>query len=223
MKAQRPGCWWILAAVLWIAAPARAADPQPYTVTIHNTGIAALDSTLHASSQLESLRKGAPVGPFALIGRAQDDGERLATVLESFGYYRRALTITIEGKTLDDPSLADTLTALPREHAAKVDVAIELGTLYHIRKITIDGDVSAQARAAMQLDSGAPAVAANVLAARDRLLAALGEEGHALAKVERSGRVRGPHRTGAGPGVQGDCRPAGKDRRHPADRHDAHA
>ena len=165
-------------------APARAADPQPYTVTIHNTGIAALDSALHASSQLESLRKSAPVGPFALIGRAQDDGERLATVLESFGYYRRALTITIEGRTLDDPSLAEALSALPKEHPAKVDVVIELGTLYHIRKITIDGEISAQARAAMQLDSGAPAVAANVLAARDRLLAALGEEGHALAKVE---------------------------------------
>jgi translocation and assembly module TamA len=182
--AQRRPCWWLLTVALWIAARAQAADPQPYTVTIHNTGISALDSALHASSQLESLRKSAPVGPFALIGRAQDDGERLATVLESFGYYRRALTITIESRAIDDPTLADTLTALSKDHPAKVDISIELGPLYHIRKISFDHDVSAQARAAMQLESGAPAVAADVLAARDRLLAALGEEGHAMAKVE---------------------------------------
>jgi translocation and assembly module TamA len=174
----------MLTLALWMAARAQAADPQPYTVTIHNTGISGLDAALHASSQLESLRKGAPVGPFALIGRAQDDGERLATVIESFGYYRRALSITIEGKALDDSALADTLAALSKDHPAKVEVVIELGPQYHVRKITIDGDISAAARSAMQLESGAPAVAANVLAARERLLNTLEEEGHALAKVD---------------------------------------
>jgi translocation and assembly module TamA len=175
---------WLLALTLGIAARAHAADPQPYTVTIRSTGISALDSALHATSQLESLRKGAPVGPFALIGRAQDDGERLATVLDSFGYYRRALTITIEGKALDDATLADELTAMSKDHPARVEVAIELGPLFHLRHITIDGDVSAAARSAMQLESGAPALAANVLAAHDRLLTALQEEGHALAKID---------------------------------------
>jgi translocation and assembly module TamA len=174
----------LLALTLWFAAPARAADPQPYTVTIRSTGIAALDSALHASSQLESLRKGAPVGPFALIGRAQDDAERLATVIEGFGYYRRALTVTIEGKALDDPALADALAAMPKEHPAKVEVTIELGPLFHVRRITIDGQISDTARHAMQLETGEPAVAAEVLAARDRLLTALQEEAHALAKVE---------------------------------------
>jgi len=180
---MRPGLW-MLALALWIAARAQAADPQPYTVTIRGTGIAALDSELRASSQLESLRKGAPVGPFALIGRAQDDGERLGTVLDSFGYYRRALTITIEGKPLDDPGLADVIAALPKEHPAKVDIVIELGALFHLRHITIDGEISAAARSAMQLESGVPAVAAEVLAARERLLSALQEEGHALAEVD---------------------------------------
>jgi translocation and assembly module TamA len=187
-RQRRSGPWrpglWMLTLALWIVARAQAADPQPYTVTIHNTGISGLDAALHASSQLESLRKGAPVGPFALIGRAQDDGERLATVIESFGYYRRALSITIEGKALDDSALADSLAALSKDHPAKVEVVIELGPQYHVRKITIDGDISPAARSAMQLESGAPAVAANVLAARERLLNTLEEEGHALAKVD---------------------------------------
>lgn len=184
MNSQRRQGWWLLTLGLWMAIRAQAADPQPYTVTIHGTGISALDAALRASSQLESLRKGAPVGPFALIGRAQDDAERLATVIESFGYYRRALTVTIEGKGLDDPGLADALAALPKDRPAKVEVAIELGPLYHLRRITIDGEISAAARSAMQLETGASAVAANVLAARDRLLNALEEEGHALAKAE---------------------------------------
>jgi translocation and assembly module TamA len=162
----------------------QAADPQPYAVTIHGTGNAAIDSALHASSQLESLRKSAPVGPFALIGRAQDDAERLATVLESFGYYRRSLTVTIEGRALDDPGLADQLLALSKDHPAGVDVAIELGPLFHLRNINIEGAISETAHDAMQLPTGAPAVAANVLAARDRLLTRLQEEGHALATVE---------------------------------------
>jgi translocation and assembly module TamA len=174
----------LLIAASRVAAVAQAADPQPYTVTLQATGVPALDSTLHASSQLESLRKGAPVGPFALIGRAQDERGRLETVLDSFGYYRRSLSVTIDGKQLDDPTLADDIAALPKDRPAKVDVAITLGPLYHLRRITIDGDISTSARKAMQLDSGAAAVAADVLAARDRLLNALQEEGRALAKVE---------------------------------------
>jgi translocation and assembly module TamA len=180
---MRPGVR-LLTAALWIASRAQAADPQPYTLTMQGTGIAALDATLHASSQLESLRKSAPVGPFALIGRAQQDVERLQTVLESFGYYRRSLTVTVNGQAFDDPGLPDTIAALTTDRPAKVDIAIELGPLYHLRRITIDGEISAAARTAMKLQTGAPAVAAEVLAARDRLLNTLEEEGHALAKVD---------------------------------------
>jgi translocation and assembly module TamA len=180
---MRPGLR-LLAVALWIAASAQAADPQPYTVNIPGTGVGALDAALHASSQLETLRKSSSVGPFALIGRAQQDIERLQTVLESFGYYRRTLKITINGQVLDDPGLPDLIAALTKDHPAKVDIAIELGPLYHLRQITIDGDISAAARTAMKLQSGDPAVAAQVLAARDRLLSSLQEEGHALAKVD---------------------------------------
>jgi translocation and assembly module TamA len=139
---------------------------------------------LRLSSQLESLRSGAPVGPFALIGRAEQDRERLDTALESFGYYRHHLAITIDARALDDPSLPDALAALPSDHPAKVNIAIELGPLYHVRDIKIDGEIDAAARRTMALDSGAPAAADNVLGAHDRLLSALQEEGHALAKVE---------------------------------------
>lgn len=153
-------------------------------MSIQATGVPALDTALRLSSQLQSLRTNAPVGPFALIGRAQQDRERLDTALESFGYYKHRLTITIDGQALDDPGLPDAITALTRDHPAKVSVGIELGPLYHLRRITIDGQIDATARGAMALESGAAAVADAVLSAHDRLLTALQEEGHALAKVE---------------------------------------
>ncbi len=58
-------------ALLWAAIPpARAADPQSYTVAIAPTGSSALDAALASTSQLQSLRENAPVGPFALVTRA---------------------------------------------------------------------------------------------------------------------------------------------------------
>src|SRR5579875_1399755 len=64
----------VLAAwTIGIEPTARAADPQPYTVAIAPTGNGPLDQALNGSSNLESLRQKAPVAPFALVTRAQDD------------------------------------------------------------------------------------------------------------------------------------------------------
>lgn len=166
------------ASALW------AADPQPYTVSIDSTGNSALDAALAASSQLESLRKSAPAGPFALVGRTQQDLERLQVVLESFGYYQRAVTGTIDDRPIDDPTLPDIITALPSSTPAHVHMAIQTGPLFHLRHVTVQGDISTRARAAFALSEGAPAVASDVLAARQRLLDALQEEGYAFASVD---------------------------------------
>lgn len=166
------------------ARAALAADPQPYTVKFDSTGSKALDAALKATSQLESLRGSAPAGPFALIGRAQSDIERLETVCDSFGYYRREITITIAGHPLEDVNLPGTLLALPKSPAVAVQIKLQLGPLYHLRKVAIDGDVSDKARAAFALESGATAAAGAVLAAGQRLQDALQEEGHAFARVD---------------------------------------
>ena len=174
----------ILTTALLIAPHARAVDPQPYTMHIESTGHGALDAALKASSQLESLRTSAPAGPFALIGRAEADIERLRTVLEGFGYYQSKISVSIAGRPLEDPDLGQTIDALPAGSKAPVQVNIETGPLYHLGKVAIDGEVSAKARAAFGLDTGAPAVASAVLAAGQRLLEAMEEEGHAFAHVD---------------------------------------
>src|SRR5262249_25542549 len=149
-----------------------------------STPDSSLNSTLKATSDLATLRKTAPVGPFGLIGRARGDLERLKTVLESFGYYQSYVEIRIDGLPLDDPGLAEELTSRSGDTDAEVKITFSLGPLYHLRKIQIEGEVPPDATKTLGLESGAPAVAADVLAAGDRLLTALQGEGYAVAKID---------------------------------------
>jgi translocation and assembly module TamA len=168
------------------ACCARAADPQAYQVELASVGNSDINATLKETSDLLSLRTSAPVSPFGLIARARSDTDRLKAALESFGYYESRVTIHINGLLLTDPGLADALTALPKGSTARVAVSFALGTLYHLRRIDIDGEVPApiDARETLGLSSGQPAVAAAVLAGGARLLTALQEQGYAFAQVD---------------------------------------
>ena len=164
--------------------PARAADPQPYKVEITATGNGALDAALKQASQLEALRGKVPVGPFALILRADGDVGRLETVLRSFGYYNGKATIAVDGMPTGNTSLVDRLHAVPPGVSVVAKIDITPGPLFHLGQVTIKGEVPAAIRAKLDLKPGAPAVASDVLAAGTRLLSALQEAGYALAKVK---------------------------------------
>src|SRR5262249_748936 len=136
------------------------------------------------TSNLITLRTSAPVGPFGLIGRARSDLGRLKTVLESYGYYQSYVEIRIDGVPIDDPTLGDALSQKPKGDDARVKITFSIGPLYHVRGVEIDGDIPQSARDAFDLKGGAPAVAANVLAAGERLQTALEDLGYAFAKVD---------------------------------------
>ena len=171
----------VLSAFSYIA---NGADPQGYRVDFASTGNGEVDATLKSSSDLSSLRTAAPVSPFGLIARARGDIDRLTTVLESYGYYRSAVAIKINGMPLKDPGLRDALSALPKGTAARVEVAFTLGPLYHLGRVDIDGELPEFARGALGLNSGDAAVAGAVLAAGARLQSSLQEQGYAFAKVD---------------------------------------
>lgn len=166
-----------------LAAQARAADPVPYTVTIVPTGIAGLDPALSGSLQLVSLRKTAPAGSFALVARARQDLSRARTAAESFGYYAASISITIDGRPLDDVNLPRTLAAAPAKPPIPVVVRVAHGPLFHLRHVTLQGAVPAGPRSAFTLKPGDPAIASRVLAAGAALLSALRDDGYALATV----------------------------------------
>jgi translocation and assembly module TamA len=176
----------LLLCALFACCAARAADPQAYKVELTPVGNDDIDQTLKATSDLISLRASAPVSPFGLIARARSDSDRLKTALESFGYYESLVVVHINGKLLADPSLGDTLTALPKDSTAQVAVSFTLGTLYHLRRIDIDteGEAPLDVRETLGLKSGQPAVASLVLAGGAHLLSALQEQGYAFAQVD---------------------------------------
>ncbi|HUN43410.1 MAG TPA: BamA/TamA family outer membrane protein [Acetobacteraceae bacterium] len=175
----------LLAALLLSAAPlpGTAADPEPYEVKLAPTGNSALDTALRDSSGLISLQKTVPVGGFALIGRARQDLGPFAAALQSFGYYKAQTIITIDGKPLGAPDLADTIDHLPAKPPVPVDVKFDLGPQFRLGQVTIQGTVPPSARATLGLAPGQPALASDVLAAQGRLLTAIQDDGYPLAKV----------------------------------------
>jgi len=172
----------IIAAALLAASSARGSDPQPYTVELAATGNGALDQALRDSSNLIKLRESAPAGAFAMVMRAQGDAGRLMTALNSYGYYAAKVSIRIAGRDVADPALPAALEAASA--SVRVDVGIQPGTVFRLRRVTLDGDVPPEGRAALKLEEGAPAIASDVLAAQGRVLDALRKSGHALAKVD---------------------------------------
>ena len=167
-----------------VALPAWSADPQGYKVRLEGPVARDIASTLSDSSDLVSLRKSAPVSPLGLVLRARSDMTRLKTVLESYGYYQSAVTATIDGEPLTSADLSDKLAAMPAGKEAAVVVSYVPGPIYHLGKITLEGDLPPAKRGLLDLHAGQPAVAADVINAGTRLLRSLQDQGYAFAKVE---------------------------------------
>ncbi|HEY2591435.1 MAG TPA: hypothetical protein VGI35_07575, partial [Steroidobacteraceae bacterium] len=145
--------------------PAYGADPQPYKIEWVSSNSGNIDSLLKATSQLEQLRTTAPTDPFGLIARARGDVNRLQSVLESFGYYEGGIVITINGLALADAKLADTLIALPKGNDARVKITPTRGPLFHVGTIELKGTLPPGMERKLKVSSGAPAAAADILAA----------------------------------------------------------
>lgn len=173
---------------LGLADPVHAADPQPYKTSLARTGEPGLDAALSGSSSLLALQKTNAVSPFALAGRIRADYARLRTALESFGYYDGVVAITVSDHPGDDPALPDVLAAIPKGTTVPIKLSVTRGPRFTLGVVRLDDpDNTALPPASLRafgLHAGQPALAADVLAARDRLLNALREDGHALAEVK---------------------------------------
>ena len=170
----------MLSLLLWPSLAAAAS----YRVHLAATGVRALDRALAASSNLLALGKSAPVGGFALVTRAQGDVARLQTALESEGYYAGAVAISVDGRDVGDAGLPELLDHQPADEVVPVVIKVKPGPLFHLRRVTLAGAVPADVKdKLLPVAAGYPAVAADILAAQDRLLNALREDGFALATV----------------------------------------
>lgn len=182
--ARRPSRLVAALAFLLAPGPLQAADTQTYSVTVSGTSSAEVEAALRASSQLVTLAGSGPIPAFALVSRARNDLARIQTALDSFGFYQNSVSITVADLALEDPELPARLDGMAQGVAVPVKITVTMGPLYHIGKITLVGDVPPQDRGALGLQTGDPALARAVLDAGPQLVAALQEDGYALAKVD---------------------------------------
>jgi translocation and assembly module TamA len=166
-----------------LAHPAGAAD---YKVSINTVTDAALAQALQSSSTLIELEKAPPEDVTALRRRAQEDLDRLQKALRSGGYYDGKVSITVDGEPVAPAQAAD--QAADYDDTAKkklpVKISVTPGPLYHLRKIAVVGTEGLDHPLKTNLDSGAPARAADIIAERRRLLDAVMRHGHPFAAVE---------------------------------------
>ncbi|MFE8033436.1 autotransporter assembly complex protein TamA [Thiohalocapsa marina] len=155
----------------------------PYLVRIEPVGDARLDQILQEASMLMALRDEAAVGAFALIARAEQDGDRLDRVLRSFGYYDAVIQIRIDALTLDHPGLVPMLLGRLPGGPIQVSVTIDTGPIYRLGQVTLAGRLPTATRIEPGLTIGEPAQAAPIIAAGEALLLALREDGFPFARV----------------------------------------
>jgi translocation and assembly module TamA len=163
-------------APLLLAGPARAAD---YKVDMTKVNDPTLGAALQSSSTLIELQEKPPEDVTALRRRAQQDLERLQKALRSAGYYDGKVAITVDGQ----PVGAEATPGVYQDSTKKkvpVDIEIEPGPLYKLRKIEVTGFEGLKSR----LKSGTAARAAMIIAERRLLLDKVMAKGHPFATVE---------------------------------------
>lgn len=184
-------------------------DNIDYVTDFQTTHHADIDASLKAVSQLAVLEKTHAVGPYALAGRIRQDYERLQGALQSHGYYSGKVDILVEAQKghVDghDPFLATQLQKISQKNEKiRIKIKIELGPIFHIRaflflppvplssarddeKISPKRDenfqLSLAEKQAFKLKEGDEADASEILSAQGRLMAAMQEEGYALATI----------------------------------------
>lgn len=173
------GAAWLLLA----AGPAVALD---YKVELAPIEDAVLAEAVGASSVLIELEGKPPESEFGLRRRAQEDLTRIDKALRSAGYYDGSVAIEIAGRPVES---TEALAAEPETAEAPtgsaqplpVHISVTPGALYRVREITLAGADKLRPPPSPELQTGAPARAADIHAERDRLLNAMLAAGHPFA------------------------------------------
>lgn len=164
----------ILALGLIGLAGAARADEVAYDVEITGVGDDDLRKALEQTSQLVALKDRPPATLLGLHRRADGDGQLLARVMASRGYYSGSADISIE--TLIKPvKVVIAVTPGPLYTFARYDMAF---TAEHKPPAGFKPDLGA-----LGLTLGAPAESAKIVDAEPRLLAQLATAGHPLARI----------------------------------------
>jgi translocation and assembly module TamA len=156
--------------------PAWAAE---YKVEMTKVNDPTLAAALQSSSTLIELQEKPPEDVTALHRRAQEDLTRLQKALRSAGYYDGTVTILVDGQMVETEATAGDYEDGTKKKVP-VDIKIEPGPLYKLRKVAVTGFKDLKSR----LKPGTAARASMIVAERRLLLDQVMEQGHPFATVD---------------------------------------
>jgi translocation and assembly module TamA len=156
-------------------------DPLRYSVTIEAPDADDdLVKKLENASTLEADEDRPVSGSLGLLAKARGDRDQLIAALYADARYEGVVTITIEGKPLDElPPDAEFSGPQP----IPVVIGVATGPKFTLGDIRLEGDAAGLASADFGLIAGGDAASGAVLKAEASIVRALKEEGRPLAKV----------------------------------------
>lgn len=169
----------LLAAILCaaLASVAPAAAEVRYETAIEGVEDDSLRSLLEDVSELVRLRDQPPDTELALRRRAEDDAERLTDALRAEGYY--AATVRAEVEPTEDGSLARLIVDPgPPFLLSKFEIVLPAGA-----PETAEAVAASLTPEALELELGARAQAAQVVAATTEAVSRFGQSGHPFAEL----------------------------------------
>ncbi|RWF62500.1 outer membrane protein assembly factor [Mesorhizobium sp. M4B.F.Ca.ET.190.01.1.1] len=156
-------------------------DPLRYSVTIEAPDADKdLVKNLENASTLKADEERPVSGSLGLLAKARADREGLVAALYADARYEGVVTITIEGKPLDDlPPDAEFKGPQP----IPVAISIVAGPKFTLGNIRLEGDAAGLASADFGLIAGGDAGSGAVLKAEALIVRALKQEGRPLATI----------------------------------------
>ena len=172
--------------------PAPSPTALPYAAKISGTDDSDVLTALQDASALYRLRQEAPPDGEGLVRRAEADMLKLADVLSGYGYYQGRVEVRIDGVPVA-PGRTDTAVRAAERWRNRslvpVKVAIDLGPLYTLRRITVRDRAGRPFPEEVlpprltRVDDDVPARSATVLAREAAIVDNFRAQSHPFAKV----------------------------------------
>lgn len=165
------------------------AAPLRYRTELSPVEDEALHAALVASSRLIALEDAAePPSALGLVRRARSDWARLWKVLRAFGFYAGEVHIRIGEVPLTAEDLISRVEGAGEQGLVLVTITVENGPRFTIGDVALrDAATGAPSPeidpATLDLRPGDPALAAEVIAAEQRVIKGLRDAGHPFAEV----------------------------------------
>lgn len=167
-------------------------DPVRYDVTLTTDVVDPdLKEALENSSRLVGDKDHPVSGDLGVVVKARDDRERIIAALYEKARYGGVVTITVDGRNIDDLPPNPTFN---RSKPVPVTVNVAAGPVFKVREVQFGGEAADRNPADYDLAPGETAGSLTIIKAGDKIVEQLKAEGRPLAKLTKR-EVVADHKT----------------------------